>query len=263
MAELSRKLEIKELKDFLDEKVEIYQSPKFIPTDPIQIPHKFSVKEDIEIAGFLAATIAWGNRKSIINNSNKMMDLLDSDPYNFVMNHSENDLNPLNDFVHRTFNGLDFITFIKGLQHIYREHQGLENIFKKYATKEGLQSSIHHFKKHFFEIDHLKRSQKHISDPLKKSAAKRINMFLRWMVRPSNAGVDFDIWSSISPSLLSCPLDVHSGRIARQLGLLKRKQNDALAVHELDTFLRELDPSDPAKYDFALFGLSAFEKELF
>lgn len=263
MGELSHKFNFIELKDFLDEKVDIYQNPKFIPTDPIQIPHKFIVKEDIEIAGFLAATIAWGNRKSIINNANKMMDLLDNDPYNFVLNHSEDDLKSLNSFVHRTFNGLDFITFIKGLHHIYIEYEGLENVFKKYANAEGLQASIHHFKKHFFEIDHLKRSQKHISDPLKKSAAKRINMFLRWMIRPNNSGVDFGIWQSIPTSLLSCPLDVHSGKIARQLGLLKRKQNDAIAVNELDAFLRKLDPLDPAKYDFALFGLSAFEKELF
>ena len=261
MAGLSKKLN--NLREFLNEKVELYESPKFIGTDPIQIPHQFSEQADIEIAGFLAATIAWGNRKSIIKNGNLMMQLLDYAPYEFVINHSEADLKPLNNFVHRTFNGADFITFIKSLQHIYKEYDGLESLFVTNATTTSLQPAIHEFKKAFFEIEHLPRTEKHISDPLKKSAAKRINMFLRWMVRPANAGVDFGIWKKISPQQLSCPLDVHSGKIARELGLLKRKQNDAAAVFELDNVLRKLDPLDPVKYDYALFGLSAFEKDLF
>jgi uncharacterized protein (TIGR02757 family) len=249
----------KELKEFLDAKVEQYNRPDFITSDPIQIPHLFSKKEDIEIAGFLSATIAWGNRKSIINNANKMMDLLDHSPYDFIMNHQEEDLKKLEPFVHRTFNGLDFITFIKSLNHIYKHHNGLEAVFAKHAEKDSLQKAIHHFKQSFFEIEHLQRTQKHVSDPLKNSAAKRINMFLRWMVRDDNTGVDFGIWKSLSPSQLSCPLDVHSGNVARKLGLLKRKQNDGKALAELDAALKKLDKTDPVKYDFALFGLGVFE----
>ena len=248
-----------QLKEFLDEKVEQYNTPKFIESDPIQIPHLFSKKEDIEIAGFLSATIAWGNRKSIINNANKMIQLLDNSPYDFILNHNESDLEQLETFVHRTFNGLDFITFIKGLQHIYKNHEGLEAVFAKHAEKNSLQASIHNFKSYFFEIEHLQRTQKHISDPLKNSAAKRINMFLRWMIRNDKTGVDFGIWQSLSPSQLSCPLDVHSGNVARKLGLLKRKQNDGKALSELDKSLRKLDITDPVKYDFALFGLGVFE----
>jgi len=248
-----------ELKDFLNSKVELYNNPSFITSDPIQIPHQFSIKEDIEIAGFLSATIAWGNRKSIINNANKMMELLGHSPFDFVMTHEESDLKSLENFVHRTFNGYDFTTFIKGLQHIYKNHNGLEAVFTKHANTVGLQASIHHFKMAFFEVEHLQRTQKHISDPFKNSAAKRINMFLRWMVRNDNTGVDIGIWKQISPSKLSCPLDVHSGNVARKLGLLKRKQNDAKALKELDIALRKIDPNDPVKYDFALFGLGVFE----
>jgi len=249
-----------ELKEFLDTKIDQYNNPKFIESDPIQIPHQFSLKEDIEIAGFLTATIAWGNRKSIIKNASYMMQLLDNSPFDFVINHSQNDLDTLETFVHRTFNGRDLIQFIKSLKHIYTLHNGLEAIFNKYAEKDNLQYAIHKLKQHFFEIEHLPRTKKHISDPLNKSAAKRINMFLRWMIRQDNAGVDFGIWTSLSPSLLSCPLDVHSGNVARKLGLLNRKQNDAKALLELDTALRLLDSKDPVKYDFALFGLGVFEK---
>jgi uncharacterized protein (TIGR02757 family) len=248
-----------ELKDFLNAKVFAYNNPKFIESDPIQVPHHFSKKEDIEIAGFLTATIAWGNRKSIINNANRLMLLLDNSPYDFVINHQKTDLEKLLPFVHRTFNGTDCIQFITSLRHIYKTHKGLEVVFTKYAEKESLQYAISKFKSVFFEIEHLQRTQKHISDPLKNSAAKRINMFLRWMVRNDNAGVDFGIWKGLSPSQLSCPLDIHSGNVARKLGLLKRKQNDAKALHELDTSLRKLDKNDPAKYDFALFGLGVFE----
>lgn len=248
-----------ELKEFLDEKVIQYNTREFIESDPIQIPHLFSKKEDIEIAGFLSATIAWGNRKSIIKNAHKMMILLEHSPHDFILNHEESDLEPLQHFVHRTFNGGDFITFIKGLQHIYKYHNGLESVFKTHSESNSLQKAIHHFKIAFFEIDHLQRTQKHISDPVKKSAAKRINMFLRWMVRNDNNGVDFGIWKSLSPNQLSCPLDVHSGNVARKLGLLTRKQNDGKALIELDTNLRILDKNDPVKYDFALFGLGVFE----
>ena len=248
-----------ELKEFLDEKVELYNKPKFIESDPIQIPHLYSAKEDIEIAGFLAATIAWGNRKMIINNAKKMMDFMGNSPYDFVMSHSESQLEPLESFVHRTFNGTDFITFIKSLQHIYKNHDGLEAVFSKHQQEDSMQNAISEFKKLFFEVEHLPRTQKHVSDPLKNSASKRINMWLRWNCRTDNQGVDFGIWKTISPSKLSCPLDVHSGNVARKLGLLTRKQNDAKALAELDTNLRLLDKEDPVKYDFALFGLGIFE----
>lgn len=250
----------KERKEFLDFKVEQYNNPDFISSDPIQIPHQFSKKEDIEIAGFLVATIAWGNRKTIIKNGNKMMELLWNSPADFIRNASEKDRKDLEYFVHRTFNGEDFKYFTLALQNIYNHHGGLENVFTKYADENSTQKAIHHFKKIFFEIKHPTRTQKHVSDPLKKSAAKRINMFLRWMVRKDKNGVDFGLWKNISPKILSCPLDVHSGRIARKLDLLKRKQNDAKAVKELDENLRKLDAEDPVKYDFALFGLGVFEE---
>ncbi len=249
-----------EIKEFLDYKVEEYNNPRFIETDPIQIPHRFSKKEDIEIAGFLTATIAWGNRKSILTNASRLMDLLDNAPFDFIMNHEQEDLIPLEGFVHRTFNGIDLQFFVSSLQNIYCNHSGLEGIFTQYAAKGNLQGSIHEFKNIFFEIPHLPRTQKHISDPFKNSAAKRINMFLRWMVRKDGANVDFGIWKKLYPSQLSCPLDVHSGNTARKLGLLNRKLNDARALQELDISLRKLDPLDPVKYDFALFGLGVFEK---
>lgn len=250
----------KDLKDFLDEKVLLYNQPKFIESDPIQIPHQFQQKEDIEIAGFLSATIAWGNRTMIINNAQKMMNLLGNSPYDFIMSHNDSQLENVHSFVHRTFNSHDFITFIKALQHIYVNHNGLEAAFSKESELYNMQERISNFKKLFFEIDHENRTQKHISDPLNNSAAKRINMYLRWMVRNDKNGVDFGIWKSIKPSELSCPLDVHSGNMARKLGVLHRKQNDAKAVFELDTALRKFDPNDPVKYDFALFGLGVFEK---
>ncbi len=249
----------KDLKEFLDTKVEQYNNIKFIESDPIQIPHLFSKKEDIEIAGFLAATIAWGNRKSIINNAKRMVDLLDNTPYDFVVNHTPDDLENLLPFVHRTFNGDDFVQFIKSLKHIYTNHGGLESVFKAHSEEKSMQLAIHKFKTIFFEKPHLQRTKKHVSDPLNNSAAKRINMFLRWMVRQDSTGVDLGIWKSLYPSQLSCPLDVHSGNVARKLGLLKRKQNDGKALSELDASLRKLDANDPVKYDFALFGLGVFE----
>lgn len=248
-----------ERKEFLDEKVALYNNPDFIESDPIQIPHLFSQKEDIEIAGFLSATIAWGNRKMIINNSKKMIDLMGNTPYDFVMTHQDYQLERLENFVHRTFNGNDFIGFIKSLKNIYTNHNGLESVFQKNIEDNSTQKSISEFKKIFFEVEHLPRTQKHISDPLNNSAAKRINMYLRWMCRQDNKGVDLGIWKKISPASLSCPLDVHSGNVARKLGLLNRKQNDAKALAELDTALRKMDSEDPVKYDFALFGLGVFE----
>ena len=248
-----------ELKEFLDDKVIQYNNPMFIESDPIQIPHQFSIKEDIEISAFLTATIAWGNRKSIIKNAKNMMELLGNSPYDFVLNHKQHHMENIEHFVHRTFNNDDFKYFITALKHIYKNHGGMENVFSKQATSISTQPGIHYFKSIFFEIQHAQRTQKHISDPLKGSAAKRLNMFLRWMVRNDKTGVDFGIWKSLSPAQLSCPLDVHSGNVARKLGLLTRKQNDAKALAELDENLRKMDKNDPVKYDFALFGLGVFE----
>ena len=249
-----------ELKDFLDQKVEQYNRSDFLDSDPLCIPHQFDAREDIEISAFLTATIAWGNRKSIINSAEKMIELMEGEPYRFVMEFAPEKAGKLTSFVHRTFNGTDLVCFLNGLQHLYQNYGGLEPVFLRYCKADSLQPAISEFKKHFFEVPHQKRSLKHISDPERGSAAKRINMFLRWMVRNNTTGVDFGLWKDLSPAQLSCPLDIHSGRVARKLGLLKRSQNDAKAVQELDNSLRKLDPEDPVKYDFALFGLGVFEK---
>ena len=254
------KLSKEEIISFLNYKSNQYNNIKFIETDPIQIPHLFNKKEDIEISGFLTSTIAWGNRKSIIKSAEKLIELLDHSPYDFILNHKKRDLDTLKPFVHRTFNGIDLIQFVKSLKHIYRNYNGLEEIFRNNIKDDSLQYAIHKMKKIFFEIPHTNRTKKHISDPMRGSAAKRINMFLRWMVRDDTRGVDFGIWKSISPKYLSCPLDVHTGNVARKLGLIQRKQNDHKAVMELDKKLREFDLIDPVKYDFALFGLGVFEK---
>lgn len=254
------KLKREELKEFLDEKVEKYNCPDFIGSDPISIPHRFSLKEDIEISGFLAATIAWGNRVSILRDAEKMMNLMDNSPYDFVLNSNQSDLERMRTAIHRTFQSGDFIYFIKALRNIYTKYGGLESVFSRYRTEDSLQPAIHLFRNIFFELPHDTRTMKHISDPIKGSAAKKLNMYLRWMVRRDNKGVDFGLWKSIPPAILSCPLDVHSGNIARKLGLLTRKQNDAKAVAELDSILRSFDKDDPSKYDFALFGLGVSEE---
>ncbi len=251
--------QINDIKEFLDEKAHQFNTPEFIQTDPISIPHQFVLKEDIEISSFLISTIAWGNRKMIIKNGNRMMELMGSSPFDFVINHNDNQLERFDDFVHRTFNSQDFKFFIRSLKNIYLNHGGLESIFLEHSTIVSTQPAIHEFKKVFFSQEHETRTQKHVADPLNGSSAKRLNMMLRWLIRQDKAGVDFGIWKNISPSALSCPLDVHSGNVARKLGLLERKQNDAKAVFELDTQLRELDAVDPVKYDFALFGLGVFE----
>ena len=247
-----------ELKEFLDSKYIQYNQKKFIESDPIQVPHKFTSKEDIEISSFLTATIAWGQRKTIIKNSFKMMDLLDNSPYDYIINSTEKEIDKLN-VKHRTFNEIDFRYFIKQLKYIYINHGNLENIFFDNIENNSLHKSIHVFKSLFFKNNFPLRTTKHISDPYKGSACKRINMFLRWMVRKDSNGVDFGIWNKISPSYLSCPLDVHSGRVARKLGMLKRNQNDHKAVIELDNKLIIFDSNDPVKYDFSLFGLGVFE----
>ena len=249
-----------ELKEFLDEKAEFYQQKEFIQTDPIIIPHEYDNKLDIEISGFLISIISWGNRKSIINSGYKIINFLESSPYDFIINHSYQDLKRIKGTIHRTFNSEDLIYFIKSLKNIYTNYNGLEGIMSNNKNGDNLQERISNFKKIFFELNHPKRTKKHLPDPLNGSAAKRFNMFLRWMVRSNNKGIDFGIWKSISPSQLSCPLDIHTGNTARKLGLLKRNQNDSLAVNELDLKLREMDKKDPVKYDFALFGLGVNEK---
>lgn len=251
-------MDFKELKEYLDFKADQYNNPDFIESDPIQIPHRYSLKEDIEISGFLASTIAWGNRKMIINSAAKMMDAMGNSPYDFVLNATDARIERIERIVHRTFNTEDFKFFIRSLQNIYQKYGGLEQLFSD-NTHGNLQNRISNFKKIFFEIEHPVRTTKHISDPLKGSSSKRLNMYLRWLVRNDHKGVDFGLWKSVSPSELSCPLDVHSGNVARALGILKRMQNDQKALQELDQALRAFDSSDPVKYDFALFGLGVFE----
>jgi uncharacterized protein (TIGR02757 family) len=221
----------------------------------------FSEKENIEIAGFMAATIAWGQRKTIINNSIKLIKLMDNNPIDFVLNAGNKDLRYFKDFKHRTFNGEDCIFFLRSLQNIYKNHGGLEKLVtSSYAKHGNIKDCLIDLRKAFFSIDHPERSNRHFSNVEKKSAAKRLNMFLRWMVRNDNRGVDFGIWKDINTADLYIPLDVHSGNVSRKLGLLKRKQNDWKAVEELTNKLKEFDENDPVKYDFALFGLGAFEK---
>lgn len=253
-------MNFEELKEFLDEKAQLYNNLDFIESDPIQIPHRFSQKEDIEIAGFLAATLAWGNRKMIINKTSELMDRMGNSPYDFVMNYSENEFEKIESFKHRTLNSVDMDFYIRSLRNIYQNHGGLESVFSFSKADEDSFSAIENFRTKFLEIPHENRSQKHLSSPAKGSAAKRINMFLRWMVRKDNQDVDFGIWNSISPSQLVCPLDVHSGNVARHLGILTRKQSDWKAAMELHQKLKEFDPNDPTKYDYALFGLGVFEK---
>lgn len=252
----------KEVAQLLIEKSVEYNHPNFIETDPIQIPHRFSKKEDIEISGFFAATIAWGQRVTIINNANKLMEWMGNSPSDFILNHSEKELKPFSKFVHRTFNGDDCLTFISALKNLYKKHGGLEKAisssFKSDPKSPGTGWS--NFKELFFEIPHLKRTRKHLPDPTKGSAAKRMNMYLRWMVRQDDAGVDFGIWNSMKPKHLYIPLDVHTGRVARKLQLLHRKQNDWKSVLELNEQLRKINPEDPVYCDFGLFGLGAFEK---
>jgi len=253
------KLAPSELKDFLDEKFELYNKPKFIESDPISVPHRFTKKEDIEIAAFFSATIAWGQRPTIIRNGLKLMELMDNEPSAFILNHSESDLKAFKGFVHRTFNADDVVYFIHSLKHLYKLG-GLEKAFIPQKAKQDMREGIIHFRKLFLGKHPPGRTTKHISNVEKNASAKRINMFLRWMVRNDKRGVDFGIWKNLSPTLLYCPLDLHSGRIARKLGLLKRTQDDWKAVDELTQSLRKLDAKDPVKYDFALFGLGAFEK---
>jgi len=247
------------LKDFMEEKYLAYNNPSFIETDPIAIPRSLTEKKDIEIAAFMTATIAWGNRKSILKDSWHLLQLMDNHPYSFLLGASENEMKQFSLFVHRTFNGTDCRFFLESLRNIYRNHGGLETQFQK-INLIGVKESIMAFRDTFLELPHQKHVEKHLSDPSKGSPAKRINLFLRWMIRKDNHGVDFGLWKMVNSSNLICPLDVHVSRVARKLGLLERKSNDWEAACELTANLRKFDSSDPVKYDFALFGLGVFEK---
>lgn len=256
---LKSQLKFEELKEFLDEKVEKYNVSGFIALDPIQIPHQFAQKEDIEISGFLTASIAWGRRPMIIKNANRIMELMDYAPHDFVINSNEKDLNSFNHFVHRTFNSGDLKYFIVKLREIYRKG-GLEDWFVPEQKEQNLKGALERFHEMFFhgEISNF-RTRKHIANPAKGSSAKRLCMFARWMTRPADKGVDFGLWQEVPIAKLSCPLDVHTGNVGRSLGMITRRANDWKTVEELDSWLRKLDPADPVKYDFALFGLGVDE----
>jgi uncharacterized protein (TIGR02757 family) len=247
------------LKQFLDNKVKEYNQPAFIKDDPISIPHFFTKKQDIEIAGLFASVFAWGNRTTIIAKSKELMQRMDNAPFDFIKSHQEKDLKKLKGFKHRTFHEDDLYYFIEFLYQHYLKYDSLETAFFPTHTYE-VEKGLIHFKDYFFSFEHLKRTEKHISSPLQKSTCKRLNMFLRWMVRNDKKGVDFGIWKNISPSQLICPIDVHVTRVAKKLGLLKRKQVDWLAAIELTDTLKQLDKDDPVKYDFALFNLGVIEK---
>ena len=260
-----------ELKDFLDFKVEQYNRPNFIANDPICIPHQYSQKQDIEIAAFFAAILAWGQRKTIINKCNELFARMDNAPYQFMLHHSDDDLKGLLGFKHRTFNDTDLLYFVSFFKYHYSQSNSLETAFLPQQTidpdylpelnKVDVELALNYFRSYFFSlVDFPYRTIKHVSSPLQKSTCKRLNMFLRWMVRKDNCGVDFGIWNMIPASELICPCDVHVDRVARRLGLINRKQTDWQTALELTAKLKEFDSDDPVKYDFALFGLGVEEK---
>lgn len=255
------KLDRASLHDLLRDKADLYNRQSFIEVDPISIPHLFKKAEDIEIASFLSATIAWGQRKTLIQNARELMRRMDFEPYDFIIHHSKKERKQFNNFVHRTFNGEDAVFFMDRLQQLYSKHQSLEPLF--YTASHKIYDGILQFRASFLGNDAPARHAKHVANPAAGSAAKRINMFLRWMVRNDKRGVDFGIWKTLRPENLQIPLDVHSGRIARKLGLLKRKQNDWLAVEELTAVLRTFDAADPVRFDYALFGMGVNEGSTF
>lgn len=256
----------KDVKSFLDRKVIEFNNTGFIKDDPVCIPHLFTKKQDIEIAGFFAAIFAWGIRKTIINKCKTLLQLMDNSPYDFMLHHEEKDLKKMLGFCHRTFNDTDLLYFISFFKYHYSRHASLETAFfpqegSNSTNSNVIQTSLNSFYDYFFSLEDVPhRTLKHIAAPKKNSACKRLNMYLRWMVRQDTKGVDFGIWKTISPAHLVCPVDVHVARVARKFGLLHRKQLDWLAAEELTKSLREFDPRDPAKYDFALFGLGILEK---
>lgn len=250
------------VKEFLESEHDRFNRPEFIVNDPISIPHRYSKKADREISGFLTATISWGQRQTILKNANRLMLLMDDVPCDFVSSCSQKEMRRFADFVHRTFNGTDCVLFVRILSNLYKSGKGLHQIFSQsYMDSNGdMGMAIHLFRQHFWSGVSPGRSAKHFSDPMNQSAAKRLNMFLRWMVRKDDRGVDFGLWTDIPTSALMCPLDVHSGRVARELGLLDRNQNDWQAVTELSNNLRLFDAEDPCRYDYALFGGGVFER---
>ena len=257
------KLKGQDLKTFLDAKVEAYNQPGFIENDPIVIPHSYTLKQDIEITGFWAAVLAWGQRITIINKCRDLFGMMDNAPYDFILNHGEQDLKPFEDFKHRTFNGTDTLYFIEFLKAFYQHNDSLETAFCQGMGKESahVEKGLINFHETFFQLPYApQRTRKHIATPARKSACKRLNMFLRWMVRKDDKGVDFGLWGQIDPAQLICPCDLHVDRVARKLGLIQRKQTDWQTALELTESLRALDPTDPVKYDFALFGLGIEEK---
>lgn len=254
------------LVEFFDRKVEEYNRPSFIEADPVCIPHLFTKKQDIEIAGFFAAIFAWGIRTTIINKSKELLQLMEMAPHDFIINHTEQDIKKLLQFKHRTFNTTDLLYFIAFLQHHYRRYNSLEDAFVKHKPTdvvfdEAVEPMLIGFHNYFFSMDDMPaRTRKHIATPAKNSTCKRLNMYLRWMVRNDKKGVDFGIWKKIKPAQLVCPVDVHVARVAKRFNLLTRKQVDWQAAVELTHYLRKLDATDPVKYDFALFGLGVLEK---
>jgi len=257
------KKSIRELKEFLDEKADHYNTRDFIALDPVSVPHRYTTIQDIEISGFFAATFAWGQRVTVINKSNELLALMDHAPHEFLIHHTERDLKRFEKFKHRTFNATDALYFIEALAHYYRKHSSLEDAFLPPANTHSefpIEAGLIHFHKTFFDLpDYPQRTLKHVSTPARKSVCKRLNMFLRWMVRQDDKGVDFGIWKRISPSQLVCPCDVHVERVARKLKLIRSKQLNWQTALELTTNLRSLDPLDPVRYDFALFGLGVIE----
>ncbi len=246
------------LEDFLNEKEKLYNQPSFIENDPISIPHQFSKKQDIEITAFFTSILAWGKRKTIINKCQLLIEMMDNSPYDFIKNHEENDLKSFLSFKHRTFNDVDTLYFLQFLQQYYQKNDSLESAFfdGMSITDQNVENGLKYFRNLFFSLPFAPdRTKKHIATPERNSACKRINMFLRWMVRNDNNGVDFGIWSQIKPSQLICPLDVHVDRVARKLGLIERKQTDWKTAVELTHNLKKIDVNDPVKYDFALFGI--------
>lgn len=243
------------LKALLDDAYERYAVPAFVNHDPVMIPKEYPNPLDSEIIGFLTATISWGLRKTIITNAREIARLMDHAPYDFVMGAKENELDRLGTFVHRTFNGTDLRQFVLGLRHVQEEYGSMERAFLEKGELGTMAEAIARFKRRFFEPKHQPRTRKHVADPTNGSHAKRLNMYLRWMVRPNDRGVDLGLWKRITPAQLMVPLDVHTGRVARELGLLTRQQDDWKAVEELTAALRVFDASDPVKYDIALFGI--------
>ncbi|GEP92270.1 TIGR02757 family protein [Chitinophaga terrae (ex Kim and Jung 2007)] len=255
-------MKIQLLQEFLNAKADYYDNPDFIADDPISIPHRFSQLQDIEIAGLFAAVLAWGNRTSIINKCTSLLKMMDNAPYDFIRNHQPRDRMKLMSFAHRTFNGLDLLYFVEFLQHYYSNVTSLEFAFSGHisAQDENVENALIGFRKVFFALEHPERTEKHIATPAKNSACKRLNMYLRWMVRKDENGVDFGLWNYISPSQLVCPVDIHVSRVAARLGLIPEAKSDWKTAVALTHELKKLDPDDPAKYDFALFGLGVIEK---